>query len=193
MDLAYSIEEIAVCPLEVSSMQTCRTAGQLAGLVFLLFSLSYGQSLGDVARQQREQEQAKKEQAKKDQPAPKVITNEDLPEHSIEDSDSETVPPSREPVPHHTSSKSPGQWRAQIAAQKQSIATLQSQMERLNSSIRFARNGSAYYAAQYNEHQINKQEQVQRMQEQLDQQRKRLDDMQEAARKDGFGNAVYDP
>ena len=66
-------------------------------------------------------------------------------------------------------------------------------MERLNSSIRFARNGSAYYAAQYNEHQINKQEQVQRMQEQLDQQRKRLDDMQEAARKDGFGNAVYDP
>jgi hypothetical protein len=68
--------------------QICRTAGQLAGLVFLLFSLSYGQSLGDVARQQREQEQAKKEQAKKDQPAPKVITNEDLPEHSIEDSDS---------------------------------------------------------------------------------------------------------
>lgn len=173
--------------------QICRTAGQLAGLVLLLFSLSYGQSLGDVARQQREQEQAKKEQAKKDQPAPKVITNEDLPEHSTEEGDSETAESSREPVPRHTSSKSPEQWRAQIAAQKQSIAALQGQMERLNSTIRFARVPTAYNAGRYNERQEQKLDQVQRMQEQLDQQRKRLDDMQEAARKDGFGNAVYDP
>lgn len=168
--------------------QTYKVIGYVAGLALLLVSVCYGQSLGDVARQQRQNQQAKKEQ-----PAPKVITNEDLPGQSQTESDSEKVVQSREVEPHHTSSKSAEQWKAEIEAQKHSIATLQSQMERLNSSIRFARNSGAYYAAQYNERQINKQEQVQRMQDQLDERRKRLEDMQEAARKDGFGNAVYEP
>ncbi|MGO9124641.1 MAG: hypothetical protein ACLP6G_07105 [Terriglobales bacterium] len=167
--------------------QTYRTAGCVAGLVFLLISASQGQSLGDVARQQRENQQAKKDQA-----APKVITNEDLPEHSQTDDDPAKPNQSHEPGPHR-SSKSAAQWKAEIEAQKHSIAALQSQMEKLNSSIRFARNSGAYYAAQYNERQLQKQEQAQRIQDQLDQQRKRLEDMQEAARKDGFGNAVYDP
>jgi len=167
--------------------QKHRLEGYVAGLVFLLISMSYGQSLGDLARQQRQDQQTKK-----DQPAPKVITNEDLPEHTEDDGDSDKPVQNHEPGPHH-SAKSARQWTAQIEAQKRSIAVLQNQMERLNSSIRFARNSGAYYAAQYNERQINKLEQVQRMQDQLDQQRKRLEDMQEAARKDGYGNAVYDP
>jgi hypothetical protein len=167
--------------------QKLKTAAYSAGLAFLLISLSYGQSLGDVARQQRQNQQAKK-----DQPTPKVITNEDLPEHSQEAGDSAETGHSPEPGPHRAS-KSAAQWRAEIEAQKHSIAALQSQMERLNSTIRFAEVSSAYNAGRYNERQLQKQEQVQRMQAQLDQQRKRLEAMQEAARKDGFGNAVYEP
>ena len=31
------------------------------------------------------------------------------------------------------------------------------------------------------------------MQKQLEEEKKKLDDMQESARKEGFGNSVYDP
>ena len=48
----------------------------MTGLVISLAVLSYGQSLGDVAREKRQKQEAKKTAA-----APKVITNEDLPEH----------------------------------------------------------------------------------------------------------------
>jgi hypothetical protein len=168
--------------------QICRMVGGIAGLALLLTSASNGQSLGDVARQQRQ-----KQQAKKDQPAPKVVTNEDLPEHSEDTSDTDKPDQNQEPEPHQATSQSPEHWKAQIAAQKQSIATLQHQMDRLNSSIHFVEANRYYYGVQHNERQEVKQEQVQRMQEQLDLQRKRLEDMQEAARKDGFGNGVYDP
>jgi hypothetical protein len=54
-----------------------RSGGKLigvAGLVLSIAALSHAQSLGDVAREQRQKQQEKKAQA-----APKVITNEDLP------------------------------------------------------------------------------------------------------------------
>jgi len=168
--------------------QTLRIVGPIAGLVLLLLRSSQAQSLGDVARQQRQ-----KQQAKKDQPAPKVISNEDLPEHTPDASDAEATGQGNEPEPRPAASKSPEHWKAQIEAQKQSIAALHSRMERLNSSIHFVEANRYYNGVRYNERQEQKQEQVQRMQDQLDQQKKRLDDMQEAARKDGFGNAVYDP
>ena len=164
--------------------QTYRIVGYL-GLVFLLANVGYGQSLGDVARQQREKEQAKKGQA-----AAKVITNEDLPEHTPDESNSDQR---REPGSHHTSARSAEQWKAQIAAQKQSIAMLQRQMERLSSTIHYVEANRYYYGVQHNLRQEQKEDQVQRLQEQLDLQKKRLEDMQEAARKDGYVNAVYDP
>jgi hypothetical protein len=167
--------------------QTLKIVGGIAGLALILIGSSQAQCLGDVARLQRQ-----KQQAKKDQPAPKVISNEDLPEHPPDESDS-AAGQRNESEPHPSPSKSPEHWKAQIEAQKQSIAALQSRMERLNSSIHFVEANRYYNGVRYNERQEQKQEQVQRMQEQLDQQKRRLDDMQEAARKDGFGNAVYDP
>lgn len=168
--------------------QSFRIVGGIAGLVLLLIGVSQCQSLGDVAREQRQ-----KQQAKKDKPAAKVVTNEDLPEHAPVADDSEKAEPGNESQPHHAGSGSAEQWKARIAAQKQSIAALQSQMDRLNSSIHFVEANRYYNGVQYNQRQEHKQEQVQRMQDQLDQQKKRLEDMQEAARKEGFGNSVYDP
>jgi predicted ribosome quality control (RQC) complex YloA/Tae2 family protein len=73
------------------------------------------------------------------------------------------------------------------------VADLQSQIDRLNSSVHFVEANRYRNGVQHNERQVEKQDQVQRMQNQLDQQKKKLEDMQEAARKDGYGNAVYEP
>jgi hypothetical protein len=45
----------------------------------------------------------------------------------------------------------------------------------------------------WNERQREKQQRAERMQAQLEDQKKRLDDMQESARKQGYGSSVYDP
>jgi hypothetical protein len=46
---------------------------------------------------------------------------------------------------------------------------------------------------QYNEYQLKKQQEAQRMQKQLETEKKSLGNAQESARKAGFGSAVYDP
>ena len=146
---------------------------------------SYGQSLGDVARQERQ-----KQQSKKGQTAPKVITNEEIPEHPQEATDESKA---EEPPSSKMGSKTSEQWKTQIQAQKQVVSNLQGQIDRLNSSIHFVEANRYWNGVQYNQRQEQKQEQVQRMKDQLAQQQKKLEDMQEAARKDGYGNAVYDP
>jgi predicted ribosome quality control (RQC) complex YloA/Tae2 family protein len=40
---------------------------------------------------------------------------------------------------------------------------------------------------------VQKENRVEVMKAQLEEQQKRLEDMQEAARKQGYGNSVYDP
>jgi predicted RNase H-like nuclease (RuvC/YqgF family) len=161
----------------------------VAGLVFSLATLGYGQSLGDVAREQRQKQQEKKAQA-----APRVITNEDLPE-SPESSDAAN---SNQQSSDSTASKPLGskpaeQWKSEIEAQRKSVENLQSQIDRLNSSIHFAPGNCVRNCVQWNEHQVQKQDEVQRMQSELEQQKKKLEDLQEGARKEGFGNAVYEP
>lgn len=161
----------------------------LAGLLIWVSSAGYGQSLGDVAREQRQ-----KQQAKDTKTAAKVITNEDLPEHP----DSSASAAGSEGKPEQSSSqtlgaKSPEQWRSDIAAQKKSVEALQSQIDKLNSSVHFVEANRYWNGVQHNERQIQKQDEVQRMQAQLDEQKKKLDDIEEAARKAGYGNAVYEP
>jgi hypothetical protein len=168
--------------------QTCRTTGYLAGVAFLLISVSHGQSLGDVARRQRE-----KEQAKKDQPVPKVITNEDLPQHSEADSDAEAADQGHEPVPRAHTSKSAEQWKSQIEAQKKTIEMLQRQMDRLSATIHYVEANRYVNGAQHNLRQEQKEAEIGRMQDQMEMQKQKLNEMQEGARKDGFGNGVYDP
>lgn len=85
------------------------------------------------------------------------------------------------------------QWKAEITAQKHSVANLQNQIDKLNSSIHFAPGNCVENCVQYNERQVRKQEDVQRMQAELEEQKKKLDDMQEGARKQGYGNSVYEP
>jgi TolA-binding protein len=162
----------------------------IAGVVFFVVVSSYAQSLGDVAREQRQK------QAKDTHPTRKVLTNEDLPESTEPVSSTSTSTDQHDTAPASPASNDTHageQWKAKIEAQKNLVASLQSQIDKLNSSIHFVEANHYYNGVQYNERQVRKQEEVQRMQKQLDEQKKQLEAMQESARKAGLGSSVYDP
>jgi hypothetical protein len=164
---------------------------------------SDSQSLGDLARQQRQQH-AKAVQAK-DGKTPKVFTNADLPSRSddashsdgsasdgsaAEGSDTGKAPL---PVPSGGPKQGSEHLRSEIQAQKNQIAELQRQIDDVNGSIRFAPGNCVRGCEKWNEHQQQKQQQVEQMQAQLEEQKRQLEEMQESARKQGFGSSVYDP
>jgi hypothetical protein len=166
-----------------------KNAIRMTVLLISLGALCCGQSLGDVAREERQKQDAKKAQA-----TPKVITNEDLPEHPDSDDGPVSSQARRESVPSRPMGSKPAeQWKAEISAERKSLEDLQNQIDRLNASIRFAPGNCVRNCEQWNELQIEKQDKVQHMQAELEQQKKKLEDMQEAARKEGYGNAVYEP
>jgi hypothetical protein len=158
-------------------------------VVLLALAGAHGQSLGDVARAQR-QKQAKNVASHK------VLTNEDIPESTEPASPSPSCYEehgSTSPAPASNDTHAAEQWKARIEAQKSSVAALQSQIDRVNSSIHFTSGNCVANCVQHNERQIQKQEEVERMQKQLDEKKKELEDMQESARKAGLGSAVYEP
>jgi len=181
-----------------------------------LFALGQDQpSLGDAARQARQQKQqkgvpTKDEQSKDgqskngqskdlpgkdDQPAKaqKVITNDEIPEHAPASPASADQPRGVSYSPTTSGAKIPPErWKSQILAQKNMVSSMQHEMERLD-SIRFAPTNCAANCVQWNQRQREKQQEVERMQAQLEEQKKRLQDMQESARQQGYGSSVYDP
>jgi hypothetical protein len=169
-------------------------------VIFLLAVVSYGQdsqSLGDVARQARQKKTQVNDTPGKDLPARKVVTNDEIPEQAASTADGSGADQSHELASHHPSSE-PGKlsaerWKALIQAQKNVVSSLQKQIDKLNSSIHFVEANLYVNGPQYNKRQAQKQQEVERAQAQLEEQKKRLEDMQESARKQGYGNSVYDP
>ncbi len=158
-------------------------------VLLALGSAAFGQSLGDVARQTRQKEKSKGKAAKK------VITNEDLPANSdVNPGPQETIG-KMEAVSSQAPSagQSAEQWKSQILAQKNAIANMQAQIDKVSSSIRFVEANAYVNGVQYNQHQVKKQQEVANLQTQLAEQKQRLSEMQEAAKKAGMGSAVYDP
>jgi len=157
-------------------------------------------SMGDVARQARQQKQNRDTQGKAAPAAktPKVITNEEIPEHlaaaeglASSDGESHADPSS---LAASDGAKLPAeQWKAQIRAQKDAVNSLQSGIQKLNDSIQFGPGNCVAGCVQWNERQKQKQQEVERARAQLETQKKHLESMQESARKQGYGSAVYDP
>lgn len=181
--------------------------GQRFRILVLAFTgtiIAFGQdqpSLGDAARQARQQKQqkgaqVKEAQSKDTQPAKaqKVVTNDEIPEHppvtAFHSTAGESHGGSYSPPPSG-GWKIPEQWKAQILAQKNMIAAMQNGISRLKDSIHFV--DCAGNCPQWNERQREKQQQVERMQAQLEDLQKRLEEMQESARQQGYGSSVYDP
>lgn len=203
-------------------MPTRRVLVLLATSALLCAFTAYGQdsqSLGDVARQSRLQKQQKDAQAKdtsskdasskqtpatdasaKDaQPAksPHVITNDEIPSHG-----GPTVTTARGSQADNEPDATPNsgdrddraeQLKSRIQAQKSAIAGLEAEISSLSESIHYAGGNCVANCESWNERQKQKQDQVESMKAQLEEQKKQLENMQESARKQGFGSAVYEP
>ena len=173
------------------SVTICATA-------LLISSAAYGQSLGDIARANREKQNAENASAAQ----PKVITNANLPKDPAanqEPAEAQPGPSASSTTADHRSAqqrlaeqRAADQWKRQILAQKNKMATLQARIDQLNASIRSA-GGSVQYEGPYNRYQARQLQRVAQIQLQLDGQKMKLDQMQEAARHAGMHSAVYDP
>ena len=183
----------------------------VVAVTVFLTSAGFGQSscnppsLGDLARKQRESKQKETKDAKdaknaKDAPtkAKKVVTDEDMPEHAP-DSDEAVAGPDG---PHDEASvptsaddvvRTGDQWKAAIAQRKAALADLKNRMDKVNGSIHFVEANAYRNGVEYNKKQAQKQQDVERMQAQYDDQKRDLEQMQENARKAGYGSAVWDP
>lgn len=167
-----------------------RLVYRLLPIVLLtLCSIVLAQSLGDVARQNRQKE---KTQVK---PVKKVVTNDDIPESpESTPSSSDTAKgdsasaPTGEPAP-----KTAREWKVAIMAQEDRVETLQAQIDKLSESIHFVTANAYVNGAEYNQYQVKKQQEVKNLQKQLEEQQKKLNDLQQAARKEGMGGAIYEP
>jgi hypothetical protein len=173
----------------------------LGVLVFavLVGGLVHAQSLGDIARENRE----KKAASGSATPA-KVITNKDLPTDPDGDTDNAPTAPSPESVAasrkaaaqRAAEQRAAEQWKQKILAQKNVIANLQARVDALRASIQYVdpdHTYDYYSALAYNRHQARQVERLRGMEAQLAGQKQKLEDMQEAARHAGMHTPVYDP
>jgi len=173
------------------------------------------QSLGDVASQARHQKQQQANQPQATpatdtstatappadphaKPAPPakaghVYTNDEIPEHTGPDLPSGPQAHSNASPTTYKGGKQPAEvWKIQILQLKHSIASLQKQIEAVESSIHFA-GGNYERHVLYNNRKRQKEQQVETLKSQLQQQQKILEEMQEEARNQGYSSAVYDP
>ena len=174
----------------------CRLLSLVAAAFFLgaAANAQDSESLGEVARQQRLQKEQSATAPGKDAVASKVITNEEVPEHTEEEPGVKNAKGELLRAPASKGAKQTAEfWKSRIQAQKGQIVSLQRRMDEINSSIRFSSFDCGPNCVMRNERQRSKQQQAEQMQGQLEQQKKRLEEMQDAARKQGYGSSVYDP
>jgi hypothetical protein len=156
--------------------------------VWMIQGIGHGQdapSLGEVAREARQQKQAKDAKAK----APHVVTENDMPEHP--EIENHTVDGGGSAASE--AKKSADEWKSEITQQEDMVHQHEAELTKLNDSIRFAPQNCVTGCAQWNERQKQKQDQAERLQTQLDDEKKSLEDMQEGARQEGYGSSVYEP
>jgi hypothetical protein len=126
----------------------------------------------------------------------KVITNDEIPEHvgpTVQRPNAYQNPGNNYPQPNYPDQSTPADyWKNQIITLKNNILAMQDSIKSLENSIRYAAN-CVSNCVQWNERQQQKQAQVESMKSALDQQQRYLEQMQETARRQGFGSSVYDP
>jgi hypothetical protein len=197
---------------------------KMLAIVLLLSLSAYGQSLGDIARENRDKQADDAPSPTK----PKVITNKDLPKDpeagpaSTESQPVQNAPAGRQAAdrrstdlrsadPHGTDQsaqqrigqqrfaeqrlaqqRAAEQWKRQILVQKMRMANLQARIDQVYTSIHVA-NGGVQAEGPFNRYQARQLQQVAQMRRQLDEQRWKIEQMQDAARHAGMHTAVYDP
>jgi hypothetical protein len=152
-----------------------------------------GDSLGDLARANRANQQAQQASGA----APKVITNQDLPAgstpvaQSVDSNAMTTVSGVQKPnrnTDQRLSSRLQSEqhvsaeWKARIQAQEDRVAELQARIDHVNASMR----SGAQYDTGTNRYQTIQENRLAMMQDMLDQQKRRLAAMQDEARHAGM-------
>lgn len=165
---------------------------------FLLAQSLCAQSLGDIARQQRERN---KQQAPTTN---KVLTNEDISTSGESADDPSNDLQKKKPAKQKTSrtteqsekdgAPSADELKAAIQEKKEAIAEIQERITKLQSTINYVQNNRNIYtnAPEYNEAQKRKEQEVNRLKGILQQQQDELKELQDTARKAGYGSALYD-
>jgi hypothetical protein len=178
-------------------------------LVLPTGAFAYGQSLGDIARENREKKAESTSAAQA-----KVITNKELPKDAASsDQAAPAAQPAGDPPANENPEKSAAdhraeqrfaqqrlaeqraaeQWKRPILAQKNRIASLQERMDHIKANGQFANVSTYPHSGAYNRAQPRQVERIMKLQQQLDEQKRKLEQMQEAARHAGMHTAVYDP
>jgi hypothetical protein len=210
-----------------ATMQRGRRIFLTLALAFLMYSAGHGQSLGEVARENRDRQNVDDASPAAKQ---KVITNKDLPKDPNADQVAGEAPPAasaaadgkdadgkdkdknkdtdpflakrhlaeqrvadqRLAQKRLAQQRAAEQWKRQIVAQQNKMANLQAQIDQLHASIRSA-SGSVQSEGPYTRSQAQQLQRVAQVQLQLNEQKWKLEQMQEAARHAGMHTAVYDP
>jgi hypothetical protein len=170
------------------------------GLVLLLNLAGFGQSLGDVARENREKQSLEGPAATK----PIVITNTELQKDHDANGESDDVPSSGDRSPsnkavrpgppdqHSLQLRSAEKWKRQIVAQEDKIADLQARIDQLKASIRSSQ-GTAQFETPNSRYEVRQLDRIAEITLQLNSQKRKLAEMQESARQAGMHTTVYDP
>jgi hypothetical protein len=154
-----------------------------------------GQSLGDIARANREKQNTATPAANQSA----VITSDDL-EAGAEGKGKDAAHPAAKvsKVAAHARAeqdaidpRAAAQWKKQIVAEEDKIATLQGKIDEINAALHPA--GSAQFNGPYNKYQTTQMQRLADVQLQMDEQKKKLAEMQEEARRAGMHTTVYDP
>ena len=170
----------------------------LSAIAWVLLAQSVcAQSLGDIARQQREKN--------KQQPTTtnKVLTNDDLktPGDSVDSASDESQKKktakqkamATEDRPDKDQQPSADKLKTSIQDKKKVIATIQDEITKLQSTINYVQNNRNIYtnAPEYNEVQKRKEQEVDRLKGILQEQQDELKELQVTARQAGYGSAIY--
>jgi len=181
--------------LRVSGRNLRQFGVRITTLLFLASVTVYGQSLGDVARENRE----KKAEAAETAP-PKVITDGDLAKDALrpEDAAAQTASSGKTGTSNAAAirpldPRDTEQWRRQILAQKRIVATLEKRLARFQASLSSVDASAISRGEILSRSQALEQERMAQVQEQLEEQRAKLLEMQEEARRAGMHTQVYDP
>ncbi|MGA9472196.1 MAG: hypothetical protein WBV36_07015 [Terriglobales bacterium] len=200
----------------------------LATLMMCVAAFSQSQSLGDIARENREKKAAEESSST----PPKVITNKNLPkdpdagsnsaasatapapnsnspfaEKTAEQPSTEEPPTQRPSAAQRSAERLPEQqaaqqraserraavqWRKRILQQEITVANLRMRADHLRAAMHLA-NVNTYNGMPFDRYQAQQMHRLSQVQYQLDQQQRKLEDMQEAARHAGMHTLVYDP
>jgi len=168
------------------------------------------QSLGDAARKARQQKPPQANSspdtssADPQNTAPNandpqtlkpshVITNDEIPEHTPRvPSNAQKRPSGSTAAANKEFKRPPEYWKAQVQQLKNSIASLQRRIDVLNGSLHAVLTNSDDQPV-WNLREKEKERQLAELQAQMSDLQRRLEDTQEAARRQGYGSSVYDP